>query len=79
MHFKRSEGAKAVDRDFHKTRQRARETGFRVNQFGDSEIVEYNLDTARINGSDNPLSYRVNRAIDFLHINGTDVRTLRDH
>jgi hypothetical protein len=78
MHFKRSEGAKAVDRDFHLTRQRARETGFRVAQFGDSEIVEYNLDTARINGSDNPLSYRVNRAIDFLQTNGTDVRKLRD-
>jgi hypothetical protein len=78
MHFKRSEGAKAVDREFHEFRQRARQTGFRVNQFGDSEIVEYNLETARIDGKDNPFSYRVNRAIDFLSINGTDVRTLRN-
>jgi hypothetical protein len=78
MHFKRSEGAKAVDSDFHRSRQRARETGFNVDMFGDSEIVKYNLETARINGSDNPHTYRVNRAIDFLGVNGIDVRELRD-
>jgi GH25 family lysozyme M1 (1,4-beta-N-acetylmuramidase) len=78
MHFKRSEGAKAVDREFHEFRQRARQTGFNVDQFGDSEIAAYNLETARITGSDNPHSYRINRAIDFLAVNGTDVRELRD-
>ena len=78
MHFKRSEGAKAVDRDFHRSRERARQTGFNVGMFGDSEIVQYNLETARINGSDNPHTYRVSRAIQFLGVNGVDVRDLRD-
>jgi hypothetical protein len=79
MQFKRSESAKPVNAEFHKSRQQARETGFNVAQFGDSEIVKYNLRTARINGSDNPHSYRVNRAIDFLDVNGLDVRDLRNH
>jgi hypothetical protein len=78
MHFKRSEGAKPVDREFHEFRQRARKTGFSVSQFGDSEIAAYNLETARITGADNPQTFRINRAIDFLSVNGTDVRELRN-
>lgn len=82
MQFRRSPGARPLDADWHQQRQRAREQAYSSDlqaQFSDSEIVKYELDTAQIDGSDNPRLYMMQRAIDLLGINGTDVRDLRDH
>ncbi|AGM11135.1 hypothetical protein M196_gp43 [Halorubrum tailed virus 4] len=80
MQFRRSPGARPADADWHRGRQRARETAFNssLDLFSETEKVKYELDTARVTGRENPQLYIWNRAIDVFGINGTDVRTLRD-
>jgi len=46
--------------------------------FSDEERVKYDLETARIDGSDNPQTFRVDRPFDFLGLNGLDIRELRN-
>ncbi|QAS68854.1 hypothetical protein HFTV1-gp21 [Haloferax tailed virus 1] len=70
-----------MDRDWHQERARAREQAYSsdlTSQFSESEIVKYELDTAQIDGSDNPRTYIWNRTIDLFGMNGTDVRELRN-
>ena len=78
MQFRRSNDVRVADSDWHKARQRARETAFNssLNIFSEEEKVKYDLETARIDGSDNPQTYTVNRPIDLLGTNGLDLRTL---
>ena len=78
MPFERSPGLKKASERWHKNRIRARRTGFNLNDFSDEEIVKYDLDTARITGSDNPRSFRLNPDIDILDVGGIDVRTLHN-
>jgi hypothetical protein len=80
MQFRRSNETRAVDREYHTQRQRARETAFNsdLSFFSDTERVKYDLDTAQIDGSDNPLTWTWDRHIDLFGTNGTDVRNLKD-
>jgi len=80
MQFRRSEGAKPIDSEWHRQRQRAREQAFNssLDIFSDTEITKYNLETAQIDGSDNPRTFTFDRPLDMFGINGTDVRTLED-
>jgi hypothetical protein len=80
MQFRRSEGAKPIDNEWHRQRQRAREQAFNssLDIFSDTEITKYDLDTAQIDGSDNPRTYTFDRPLDKFGINGTDVRNLED-
>jgi len=80
MQFRRSPGARAVDAEWHRERQRAREQAFdsSLSLFSDTEITKYDLGTAQIDGSDNPRTYTWDRPLDLFGINGTDVRNLKD-
>ena len=81
MQLRRSPGARAIDTQWHRERQRAREQAYSDDLdafFSNTEIIKYNLDTAQITGEDNPRLYIFNRAIDVFGVNGTDMRTLRD-
>ena len=46
--------------------------------FDEIEITKYGLETARIDASDNPLTFTWNRPLDLFGSNGLDVRTLED-
>ena len=80
MQFRRSNDVRAADSDWHRQRQRARESAFNssLSIFSDEEIVKYDLDTARIDGSDNPRLFMWHRTIDLFGTNGTDIRELRN-
>ncbi len=81
MQFRRSPSARPLDRDWHKEREAARKRAYNSDlesQFSDTEIIKYNLETAQIDGSDNPRLYMWRRAIDLFGINGMDIRELRD-
>jgi len=81
MQFARSDGMKPTQEWWHRGRQRAREQAFSSDLesfFSDSEIIKYNLDTAQIDGSDNPRTFTFDRPLDKFGINGTDVRELSD-
>lgn len=73
----RSEGLKKLRRDWHEFRIRARREAFSTDEFANSEITEYDLDTAGITGQDNPKSYQYDRPLNGENgtpDNGTDVR-----
>jgi len=76
--FHRSEHAKRLDRRWHEFRQNARETAFSVEAFAPEDQVQYDLDTARITGEENPRTYIFSRSIDILGMNNIDIRTLKD-
>lgn len=80
MQFRRSPSARPLDAEWHRERQRARESAFdsSLGIFSDTEIIKYGLQDARIDGSDNPLTWRWNRPLDLFGSNGIDVRTLED-
>lgn len=81
MQFRRSPGVRPVDADWHQERQRAREQAYNSNLssfFSEVEIVKYDLETAQVDGSDNPRTYTIGRPIDLLGVNGTDIRDLKD-
>lgn len=80
MQFRRSNDVRAIDADYHLGRQRAREQAYNSSlaMFSDKERVKYDLETARIDGSDNPRLFTWRRAIDVFGTNGTDIRELRN-
>lgn len=80
VQFRRSPEARPLDKEWHRNRQRAREQAFNsdLDFFSDQERIEFELDTAQIDGSDNPLTYTIDRPINLLGMNGTDIRTLED-
>jgi len=70
--FRRSSGMKPVDEEWHRRREEARREGFNLEQFSESEITRWDLETARITGQDNRLSYLYQRPIDTLHNSATE-------
>jgi hypothetical protein len=81
MQFARSPGAKPTQAWWHEGRQDARERAYNGDltaQFSDTEIIKFDLETAQIDGSDNPRTFKFMPVIDILGVSGTDVRTLRD-
>ena len=80
MQFRRSADVRAVDREFLTQRQRAREQAFNssLSMFDEIEITKYGLETARVDGSDNPLTFTWNRPLDLFGSNGLDVRGLEN-
>ena len=76
--FRRGDGAKAVDREWHEKRRMARETTFSLAEWSEQDIERWDLDTARITGRENKRTYTVERPIDSPGTvkNGTDIRTL---
>ena len=77
--FPRSAGMKAVNGEWHRFRQEARQNAYSIEEFGPDERVKYNLDTARITGRENPDTYRYDPAIDLLGIDGRLVTELPRH
>jgi hypothetical protein len=81
MQFARSGGAKPTQAWWHEGRQAARERAYNSNltaQFSDEEIIKLDLETAQIDGSDNPQTWKFMPVYDILGISGTDVRELKD-
>lgn len=78
VQFRESPSSKVTDEEWHRFRQRARKTAFSIDQFSDEEVTRFDLETAQIDGSDNPRSFTINRPIDLLGMNGIDLRDLRD-
>lgn len=80
MQFARSGDVKPTQAWWHEGRQRAREQAFNgdLSFFSDEERVKLDLETAQIDGSDNPRTYGINRPIDLLGMNGIDIRELRN-
>ncbi|UXF50639.1 hypothetical protein 7908G4C8_33 [Haloquadratum phage sp.] len=78
MMFPESASAKAVDKEWHKFRQSAREDAFSLGAFSNNDIIRYNLNTAGITGEDNPRTYTFTRQLDVFGRNGIDIRDLRD-
>lgn len=72
--FPRDDGLKAVWSEWHEKRQRARETAFSPDEFGEIERIKFDLDDAGITGRANPRSYKGDRPIDLLGENAKDVR-----
>jgi len=82
MQFARSPSVVASQAWWHEGRQDARERAFTsdlTSQFSNTEIIKFGLETAQIDGSDNPQTWTWDRGIDLLGTNGTDVRDLKDH
>jgi len=77
--FPRSRCLKPIWSEWHESRQEARETAFSINEFGESEKVKYDLDTAGITGQDNIKSYKYRPAIDLLGVRGHIVQELPRH
>lgn len=80
MQFRRSNDVRVADADWHRQRQRARESAYNssLSIFSDEERVKYDLESARIDGSDNPRLFMWQRTIDLFGMNGTDIRELRN-
>lgn len=58
MHTTRNDG-RFVWREYLERRQEARETAMSADEFGPIETAKFDLDTARIDGMENPESYRI--------------------
>lgn len=81
MQFARSGGVKPSQSWWHEGRQRAREEAYNSDLdtfFSETEITKFDLETAQIDGSDNPRTWTWDRPLDMFGINGTDVRELED-
>jgi|AKVG01.1.fsa_nt_gi hypothetical protein len=77
----RQESLQNIWSEWHEQRQAARLTAFSTDEFSDTEITKYDLDTAGITGEDNPRSYTtdpVMNQVDGTENPGTDIRTLED-
>lgn len=72
--FPQSEDLKAVNKEYHKRREEARRNAYSLSEFGEQEIVRFDLDTARITGRENDRTYRKDPAIDLLGERGRDIR-----
>lgn len=57
MQHEHANSGSKVWRPWHEERQRARETAMSEEEFSPQEIEDYDLDTAEIDGSDNPDSF----------------------
>lgn len=69
----RSESLKPVWSRWHQARIDARHNAFSVDEFGETDIVKYDLDTAGITGEDNPKTYQYDRPLNEER-RGIDVR-----
>jgi len=81
VQLRRSPSVRSIDSEWHRERQRARERAYSGDleaQFSDTEITKYELDTARIDGSDNPRLFTWRATIDIFGISGIDIRELKD-
>lgn len=80
MQMRRSPSVRAIDSQWHRERQRAREVAYNssLEMFSEAEIIKYDLETAQIDGSDNPQVYKWDRPLDLFGINGTDIRELKN-
>lgn len=58
MHTTRNDGRFAWA-EYYDRRQEARETAMSADEFGPIETAKFDLDTARIDGTENPESYRI--------------------
>jgi len=76
--FRQSQSGKHVDAEWHEVRALARLTTNSTDEWSDEDIIRYDLDTARITGKENIQNWLINRDIDNLGQNGTDIRTLDD-
>jgi hypothetical protein len=75
----RQEGLQAINEEYLQFRVNARRTAFNVDEFGETEQVKYDLDSAGITGEVNPRSYTVKRPVnsaDGNMNNGFDVRDI---
>lgn len=61
--FKRENGQRPVDGDWHAGRENARRTAFSLAEFSEQEIERLDLETAGVNGEDNPRSYEWKRPL----------------
>lgn len=81
MQMRRSPDMRPIDPEWHRQRQEAREraySGDLTAQFSDEEIIKYDLETAQIDGSDNPRVFMWRATLDIFGINGTDIRDLKN-
>jgi hypothetical protein len=69
----RQESLQGIWSEWHKKRINARRTAFSVDEFGETDIVKYDLDTAGITGEDNPRTYQFDRPLNEER-NGIDIR-----
>lgn len=76
MMFRQGESSKPVDEQWHLEREKARRTAFSTAEFSPQEITRWDLDTAQIDGSDNPRTFQYDPAIDILGTAKVDVREL---
>lgn len=59
MQHEQEKGAWVVSRKALERRQQARENAMSLDEFGEIEIEESDLDTARITGRENPRTYEI--------------------
>jgi len=78
--FREASGSKAIDSEWHEQGRRAKETTFNLSEWGENEIIRWDLDkdTRRPTGRENDRTYTVDRPIQTPadEKNGTDIRTL---
>lgn len=79
MKFRESDSGRKIDTEWHRFREDARTTAFSLAEFGDIAIQRYDLQTARIDGSGNPRTYKLDPAIGTLGMAGVDIRKLNRH
>lgn len=74
MHHRSNSGSPVWAR-WHEERERARRTSFSTEEYDQIEIERYDLDTARIDGSDNPETFRTDPyGVDDARSNRRDIR-----
>jgi hypothetical protein len=78
MHFRRSQSFKHIDEEWHETRNNARHFTFGLSDWGEEDIVKYDLETAGITGRLNARSYKFERPLDHFGSNGINLEDLDD-
>ena len=69
----RQEGLQAIWGEWHEKREDARRNAFSVDEFGETDKVKFDLETAGITGEDNPRTYQFDRPLNEER-RGIDVR-----
>jgi len=64
--------------DWHRNRQRIRETVYHVENVSDADRIEFDITDSDTTGRAVDSNYKYSRAVDVFNVNGTDVRELRD-
>lgn len=72
--FPRSGGLKAINKEWHDEREKARRTANTVEEFSPEDIIRYDLDTAGITGRANPHTYKRDVTVDVVGEADTDIR-----